>query len=121
MILGGAGAFILAIAALYARNGAFSGFFSRDGDVDDGSYNYTASGIGLHATDRLLGDDASTGDGDAGDGGSSDRRSVRVRAAACGVAGIDALAGGAEGHDLIGLAVVAMLHARRTRRHAGDR
>ena len=37
--------------------------------------------------------------------------SMRVRAAACGIARIDALAGGAEGHDLIGLAMVAMLHA----------
>src|SRR3546814_4427740 len=45
---------------------------------------------------------------------------MRVRAAARGVARINALAAGAEGHDLIGFAVVAMLHARRSDRHAGD-
>src|SRR3546814_10573091 len=48
------------------------------------------------------------------------RASMRVRAAARGVARIDALAAGAEGHDLIGFAVVAMLHPGRSRRHPGD-
>src|SRR3546814_745965 len=45
---------------------------------------------------------------------------MRVRAAARGVARIDALAAGAEAYDLVRVAVVAMLHPRRSRRHPSN-
>src|SRR3546814_6227971 len=48
------------------------------------------------------------------------RASSRVRAAARGIARIDALAAGAEAHDRIGFTVVAMPHTVRSRRHPGD-
>lgn len=75
LILGGVGAFILALIALFAWNGAFAGLFSRDGEADDGSYNYAATSIGLHATDSLYDgtddeSDDSGSDGDSGDSGS---------------------------------------------------
>lgn len=71
LILGGVGAFILGLIALFAWNGAFAGLFSRDGEADDGSYNYAATSIGIHATDSLYdGSDDGAGDDDYGDGDS---------------------------------------------------
>ena len=76
IIFGVAAAFILVIAGLDARYRKRTGRSGHGGRTDDGSYNYTASGIDMNATDAsYVPGGGDTGGGDCGggsDGGGGD-------------------------------------------------